>query len=145
MTNPGIWIMMMVIIAVAARTQRLFKLEEEQMTKYAEEDLQGWEFKILRARVSSWVGPFKNPLTFKKVIEEEARSGWIFLEKFDDYRIRFKRQANHKVADSQSEIDPYRTTFGNSMLLYLPIIISLGLALTIGLFFFMSARIYRHY
>ena len=130
--NSGIW-MMFVIMAAAAYNQRVYKKEEEQMTKYSEGDLQGWEFKIVRSVGGSWRGPFHDPVTLQKVIDEEARSGWVFLEKFDDYRIRFKRQAGQRTAESQSGIDPYRTTYGSAFSRYLFVAIALLLGLGFAL------------
>ena len=59
--------------------------EEEEMTRYTEEEIkESWEFKIVRSNT----GAFSNPATLRKLIEEEALSGWVMLEKFDDARVR---------------------------------------------------------
>ncbi len=87
--------------------------EEEERMNYTQEDLTGWEFKILRATT---LGGFKNPNDLKRALDEEAQNGWQLLEKFDDYRIRLKRKAsasNTNTAD-MSLIDPYRTVYGPS-------------------------------
>ena len=60
------------------------------MTTYADDELQNdWEFKIVRA----YRAVFAKPEAFKKLLSEEERAGWILLEKLDDNRVRFKRQA----------------------------------------------------
>ena len=78
------------------------------MTPYRPEDIEGWEFKIVRA-VSA---RFKTHEALKQLIQEEAESGWEMLEKLDDSRIRFKRKTEHRAADGQRRIDPYRTHVG---------------------------------
>ena len=47
-----------------------------------------------------------------RTCDEEARSGWEMLEKFDNCRIRFKRKTEHRDRDQQRDIDPYRTQVG---------------------------------
>jgi hypothetical protein len=101
-----------VIIAVAAH-QKMLLAEEEQMTKYTQEELgDDWEFKIVRSNSST----FKTPQALNKLIEEESRAGWIMLEKFDDNRVRFKRLRSARARDANlpEGIDPYRTTYGPS-------------------------------
>jgi hypothetical protein len=88
--------------------QRKLREEEEQMTGYDGEDLDGWEFKIVRASTRK----FKHPRFVRQVCEEEARAGWEMLEKFDDYRIRFKRRVDHRTDDRHRDQDPYRTQIG---------------------------------
>jgi hypothetical protein len=39
-----------------------------------------WEFKCLR----SVTGKFRNPIWLPAILEEEARAGWILVQKFDD-------------------------------------------------------------
>jgi hypothetical protein len=92
------------IIAAAQHLRR----EEEIMTKYGIEEIEGWEFKIVRAATRK----FKDPEFFRRTCEEEARSGWEMLEKFDDARIRFKRRIENRDRDQHREIDPYRTQVG---------------------------------
>jgi len=48
----------------------------------------------------------------KGVLDEEARAGWQFLEKFDNYRLRLKRPANARDHDASLNFDPYRTWIG---------------------------------
>lgn len=100
--------------AAAAAKRRQEQEEEEEMTKYTDEEIkEGWEFKIVRSNT----GAFRNPATLRKLIEEEAVSGWMMLEKFDDARVRFKRPVSAREKGSASlsaGIDPYRTTYGIS-------------------------------
>ena len=94
--------------AAAARKKREREAEEEELTKYNADDLEGWEFKIVRAVT----GKFKNPETLKRVCEEESRAGWELLEKFDNSRLRFKRRIENRSQDKHLQIDPYRTHVG---------------------------------
>lgn len=99
-----------VAAAIAAEMQRR---EEEEMTPYGPADLAGgWEFKILRANTAA----FRDPARFRAILDEEARGGWVLVEKFDDYRVRLKRPARAKEVqgDFAEGYDPYRTTVGAS-------------------------------
>jgi hypothetical protein len=96
--------------AAAAEHQRKMQRDEELMTKYSVDEIEGWEFKIVRASTRK----FKDPEFFRKVCEEEARAGWEMLEKFDDNRIRFRRKIEHPDGDLHRDIDPYRTLVGIS-------------------------------
>jgi hypothetical protein len=98
------------IHAAAAAKQRRERQEEEEMTGYNGPDLDGWEFKIVR----SALGRFGNSEIVKRLMAEEAQNGWEMLEKFDDYRIRFKRRTEKRALHSGGAIDPYRTNFGVS-------------------------------
>ena len=103
--------------------------EEEQMTGYHTDDLEGWEFKIVRA----FMRKFRNPETIRKLCEEEAQAGWEMLEKFDDERIRFKRRIEKRSNDQYLKIDPYRTQCGiDQKILIAFILASLG---ALGLIF----------
>jgi len=82
--------------------------EEEIMTGYDREDLNGWEFKIVR----SLMGKFRNREVITQLCQEEAKAGWEMVEKFDDQRIRFKRKIENRRNDQLLEIDPYRTSIG---------------------------------
>lgn len=85
--------------------------EEEAMTEYTHDDLrEDWEFKIVR----SDSGAFRNPGVLNQLVEEEARAGWVLLEKFDDSRVRFKRSRSARSRDAflPSDVDPYRTRYG---------------------------------
>lgn len=95
--------------AAAARRRRQLEEEEHDMTSYEPRDLsEDWEFKILR----SMTGAFKNPQRMREVLDEESRAGWVFVEKFDNGRIRLKRPASARQRDQFAEIDPYRTYVG---------------------------------
>jgi len=94
--------------AAAARRRRMLHAEEEQMTRYSAEDMDGWEFKIVRSATNT----FRNPEKLKRICEEEARSGWELVEKFDNQRLRFKRRTDRRPMDQHAVIDPYRTNIG---------------------------------
>ena len=107
---------MVPIIAGASAAQRrrqMLEKEEEEMTQYTREDLDNeWEFKIVRSGTAA----FRKREVLDQVVEEEARAGWVMLEKLDDSRIRFKRPARARAQDPYlpPEVDPYRTTYGAS-------------------------------
>ncbi len=123
--------------AAAAAAQRL-RAEEEDMTRYGADDLEGWEFKIVRSTGRS----FRKPEDLRRICEEEARFGWELLEKFDDYRARFKRRTELREKDRYQAGDPYRTQIGVSgerigMLIAIGI---LAAALVTGLAFYLMGR-----
>ncbi|MDH4156139.1 MAG: hypothetical protein OEW00_02545 [candidate division Zixibacteria bacterium] len=93
-----------IIAGAAAKKHKVS--EEEKMTTYNSNDLEGWEFKIVR----SSFGKFRSQKAVQKVCEEEARAGWQMLEKFDDSRIRFKRRVEKRSMDPHIEGDAYRTS-----------------------------------
>ena len=95
-------------VGALQRHQRELRKEEEQMTGYSGEDLEGWEFKIVRASTRR----FKHPEIVRQVCDQETRAGWEMLEKFDDYRIRFKRRVERRTEDAHLGSDPYRTQIG---------------------------------
>ena len=98
--------------AAAARRRRMMLAEEEEdMARYTQDDLSNdWEFKIVRSES----GAFRKPEVLRKLIEEEARAGWVMLEKFDDRRIRFKRPRSARTRDAllPPDVDSYRTRYG---------------------------------
>lgn len=97
--------------AAAAAARRRLLEEEEEMTTYGADDLsRDWEFKIVRANRAV----FGNPAHLNRVLEEEARAGWILLEKFDNSRLRFKRLREARARDSMLPpgVDPYRVHYG---------------------------------
>jgi hypothetical protein len=97
--------------AAAAAARERMRQEEEEMTGYSLEDLSaGWEFKILRSNTNT----FKNPEKLKAVLSEEAKAGWVLLEKFDNSRIRLKRPVSARAGDHALGLDPYRTRVGMS-------------------------------
>jgi len=103
--------------AAAKRRQMMLAEEEEDMAGYTQDDLNSdWEFKIVR----SDSGAFRKPEVLKKLHEEEARAGWVMLEKFDDTRIRFKRPRSARSRDAllAPDVDPYRTQYGTSATQY---------------------------
>lgn len=96
-------------VAVAAAKRRI-QHEEEVMTKYNREDLEGWEFKIVRANTRK----FKTAEAVRRLCAEEAKAGWELVEKFSDCRIRFKRRVEKRADDAYLDINPYRTHIGIS-------------------------------
>jgi hypothetical protein len=96
--------------AAAAQRRRRLQREEEQMTRYQTDELEGWEFKIVRAVTRK----FRRSEVIQQVCEEEARAGWELVEKFDDYRLRFKRPVERRADDPHLDVDPYRTQIGIS-------------------------------
>ena len=93
-------------IAAAAAKAAKDRDEEENLTTYKSDDLDGWEFKIVR----SGIGKFKNPENIRKLCAEEAKAGWEMVEKFDNNRIRFKRPIEKRSQDQYLDFDPYRTS-----------------------------------
>jgi hypothetical protein len=95
--------------AAAAAARRRMLEEEEKLTTYNKDDLEGWEFKIVRVNTNY----FKKPENLRRTMEEEARSGWEMVEKFDNQRVRFKRRVEKRKEDQyRQDLDPYRTTVG---------------------------------
>lgn len=72
----------------------------------------GWEFKIVRANRNL----FKNSAVLQRVCDEEAKAGWILLEKLDERRLRFKRPMvlRELIKPETLKIDPYRCHYGSS-------------------------------
>ena len=104
-------VMVAVNAATARRQQMLLAEEESDMAKYAQDDLDGdWEFKIVR----SDSGAFRKAEILNRLTEEEARAGWILLEKLDDSRIRFKSPRSARARDPflAAGVDPYRARYG---------------------------------
>jgi hypothetical protein len=131
--------------AAAEKRRRLLFAEEEDMTGYTEDDLrEEWEFKIVRSGTAA----FRKPEVLKKLLEEEARAGWVMLEKFDDSRIRFKRPRSARAKDAllPADVDPYRTQYGALSNQYAVVVglVMVGLLLLFaagfGFFVFLSRR-----
>jgi hypothetical protein len=89
-----------------------------------------WEFKILRSAASQ----FGNPAWLRSMLEEEARAGWIMIEKFDNSRVRLKRLASARVNDATLGFDPYRTWVGISQTRFALMIVLGALGGTLALF-----------
>ena len=115
--------------AIIAARKRQQEEEEQRMTQYNAEDLNGWEFKIVR----SAFGRFRNAEVIRRLIEEEARNGWELVEKFDDYRIRFKRRTDKRALHSGGGVDPYRTNYGTSQIILPLVAVGVALALAAGM------------
>ena len=100
--------------AAAAERQRKMREEEEELTPYSPTELaQDWEFKIVR----SAMGSFRSPAFLQRVLDDEARAGWVLVEKFDNTRIRLKRTSKARERDGKLDFDPYRTDAGASQTL----------------------------
>ena len=86
--------------AAAAAEQRRQQEEEEEMTPYSQQDLsQDWEFKIVR----SVTGGFKKArIPAASAWRRKARAGWVLVEKFDNSRVRLKRQCGRPRAGREA-------------------------------------------
>jgi len=122
--------------AAAAKRAAELRQEEENMTGYNADDINGWEFKIIRANTRK----FKDSRAVKQLCDEEARAGWEMLEKFDDSRIRFKRKTEHRSRDQYAEIDPYRSEVGVTQGGILTIVLG-SLAVLAGLLYLVLSNV----
>lgn len=118
--------------AAIAEAQRR---EEEEMTPYNPQDLEGWEFKILR----SATGKFRDAAFLRSTLEEEAGAGWSLVEKFDNHRLRLKRPASARKDDAYRDVDPYRTYVGMRRNTIALVILALSLSFVAGLLAFVLA------
>ena len=121
--------------AAAQRQQMMFAEEEEDMTRYTQDDLgNNWEFKIVRSDSAT----FRKPEVLRKVIEEEARAGWVMLEKFDNSRIRFKRPRSARTRDAllPPGVDPYRTVYGTHITRYVLYVLLIAVLMMLALLAF---------
>lgn len=77
-----------------------------------DQQLVGWEYKIVRANRDL----FRDQAVLQKLCQEEAKAGWILLEKLDDRRVRFKRliALRNVLDEAQLPHDPYRCHYGSS-------------------------------
>ena len=112
----------------AAQKAKLLRQEEEDMTKYTQDELNGWEFKIIRSNFRS----FRDYEKVQNICREEAQAGWELVEKFDDQRLRFKRKIENRSKDQYLETDPYRTQIGMGEGKLVTII--LGIVFVVGAF-----------
>ena len=109
------------------------------MAQYTRDNLSSdWEFKIVRAATPA----FRRKRVLDQLIEEEARAGWVMLEKLDDSRVRFRRPHRARAQDAYlpDGIDPYRTHYGATStqnviiaLLFLGILMVVGLGVAVFL------------
>ena len=124
-----------VAAASAAATAKRNNEKEEVMARYNSDDLNGWEFKIVRANTRK----FRKQENIEKVREEEARAGWELVEKFDDHRLRFKRRVDRRSMDSHSDVDPYRSSvdsFDNNAkaIMIGLVLLTIGILVALGFF-----------
>ncbi len=97
-----------VIISVT-NSRRLRNRREEEM--HAAGELtngaqQEWEFKIMR----SWAPIFKRRERLERLCAQEEILGWMFHEKLDNRRVRFKRVKGQWTPPLSVNIDPYRSS-----------------------------------
>lgn len=124
-----------VAAAVAAQKKRQRQQEEEErLTTYRPDDLEGWEFKIVR----SSTGAFKKREVVEQLRREESQAGWEMVEKFDDSRIRFKRRTDRRANDQHLATDPYRTNYGMSegklaAIIVISVLGIIGLVIAVGI------------
>jgi hypothetical protein len=124
--------------SAAQRRRQMLEKEEEEMTQYSREDLDDeWEFKIVRSATAA----FRKREVLDQVVEEEARAGWVMLEKLDDSRIRFKRPRRARAQDAYlpPDVDPYRTTYGASsprQVAIMLLLVGLAMFLVLGMLLF---------
>ena len=103
------------VATAAAATRQHRNVEEELLTAYNDKELaDGWEFKILR----SASGVFERPERMREILEEEARAGWVLVEKFDSNRLRLKRSPEMGKNDRDLGFDAWRTQIGTSQARY---------------------------
>ncbi|MEZ5357831.1 MAG: hypothetical protein R3F48_03305 [Candidatus Zixiibacteriota bacterium] len=121
-------------IAAAKHAEKMRK-EEEELATYNSDDMDRWEFKIVRANTQY----FKKPENLRKICDEESRNGWEMVEKFDNYRVRFKRRIDRRTSAGASDIDPYRTQVGISQGPMVFLILGIIGVLTGGLIFAIQA------
>jgi hypothetical protein len=98
------------ILAAAAKRRR--EEEEEEMAGYLQEELgPDWEFKIVRGSLDV----FGNSEKLRRMLEEEARSGWEMAGKLDNNRVFLRRPKSARERDHLVEpgIDPYRSYYGS--------------------------------
>jgi hypothetical protein len=116
--------------AAAAAAAEQARKEEEEMTPYTPRDLnENWEFKILRCVTRR----FRDPIWLNGILQEEARAGWMIVEKFDDSRVRLKRPAGARANDATLDFDPYRTWVGMSQWRYTGLILAAVIAIIAGI------------
>jgi hypothetical protein len=125
------------IAAAAAAKAAQIRKEEEELTPYKSDDLDGWEFKIIRANSRK----FKKQEAVQRLCREEAQAGWEMVEKFDDSRIRFKRRVEERSQDPHRTVDPYRSHIGPTEGHIVAIV--LGVCLLAGLAIFLAVGLLR--
>jgi hypothetical protein len=128
------------VTAAAQKRRQALLDEEEEMTQYSQDDLNDdWEFKIVRSGTAA----FRKATVLNRLIEEEARAGWVMLEKLDDSRIRFKRPVRARAQDAYlpDGVDPYRTHYGSTAQYTMTVLLMVGaiLLLALGILAFVIA------
>jgi hypothetical protein len=128
------------VTAAAQKRRQALLDEEKEMTQYSQDDLNDeWEFKIVRSGTAA----FRKATVLNRLIEEEARAGWVMLEKLDDSRIRFKRPRRARAQDAYlpDDADAYRTHYGSPARYTMTALLMVGaiLLLVLGILAFVVA------
>ncbi len=86
-------------------------------------DKEDWEYKIVQVRG----GGFRSLKAIQYVCQQEAKFGWVLLEKMDDNRLRLKRSVSWRAKDGLLKQNPYRTDYGVSgdFMMFLSIVATL--------------------
>jgi hypothetical protein len=131
----------MIPIIAAANRRRAMEREEEEMTGYTREELEGdWEFKIVRAETPV----FRKREVLERLLEREAVAGWTMVEKLDNNRVRFKRLRSARAGDDHlpAGVDPYRTQYGGPLSGYVWVAVGL-LVLLVGALVLLAVMLAR--
>ncbi|MFT5527657.1 MAG: nucleoside-specific outer membrane channel protein Tsx, partial [Pirellulaceae bacterium] len=118
--------------AAAAAQRHICEMEEHEMTRYPN-DLDNWEFKIIRSYFSSFADQAKR----QEILAQEAEAQWELLEVFDHARIRLRRPIKAKELDAKLDFDPYRTQVDKAFTFK-----SITIAVCVVLAFFTAAAIF---
>lgn len=94
--------------AAAEARRRLQQEEEEEMTYPTPDGPIQYEYKIIRSARAA----FKDPHKFRAALEAEAEAGWELVEKFDNSRVRLRRDIRWRDRDASLVVDAYRTYVG---------------------------------
>jgi hypothetical protein len=68
-----------------------------------------WEYKVVQAPN----GEFGQREHLRLLLRQEGRAGWVMVEKYDDWRVLFKRPRSAAWWDDHlpPEVDPYRSVY----------------------------------
>ena len=99
-----------------------------------------WEYKIVRAER----GEFAQPAYLNALLREEAQSGWMLDEVYDDSKVRLMRPltARRKDAFLPQGINPYRISYAapeinanisQALFLAICVIMALGLLVAVAI------------
>ena len=74
------------------------------------QELMAVEYKVITAQTPMFARLEK----ISEVMELEARAGWQLYEKYDNYKLRLRRNISARENDKNLDFDPYRTHAGVS-------------------------------